>query len=130
MKKGSRSMELTQLRYFQTVARLQHMTQAAREINIAQPSLSQAIAKLEDELGAPLFERRGRNIRLNAFGKAFLVWVERATNALDAGKREVADLAGLEHGVIKLGFHTMHAFTEPLRLFQRRYPNVAFRLVK
>ena len=46
-------MELTQLKYFQTVAQLEHITRAAQALSIAQPSLSQAIAKLEEELGAP-----------------------------------------------------------------------------
>lgn len=51
-------MELTQLNYFQTLARMEHMTRAARALYITQPSLSQAIARLEAELGVPLFDRQ------------------------------------------------------------------------
>ena len=65
-------MDLLQLNYFRTVAHLEHMTHAADELVIAQPALSQTIARLENELGVPLFDRLGRRIRLNLFGKAFL----------------------------------------------------------
>ncbi len=123
-------MELNQLKYFQTVARLEHMTQAAQELSIAQPSLSQAIAKLEQELGAPLFERRGRAIQLNSYGKAFLAWVEQAFAALEAGKREVADLAGLERGLVKLGLYGLSNSAALFRTFQRHYPDVTFRLFR
>jgi len=123
-------LELSQLKYFQTVARLEHMTRAAQALSIAQPSLSQAIAKLEEELGAPLFERRGRNIYLNSFGKAFLVWVEQAFAALEAGKREVADLAGLERGQIRLGLYTLSHVAVLFRAFHRRYPQITFRLFR
>lgn len=47
-------MDLLQLRYFQTVARHQHVSRAARELRVAQPALSRVIARLEAELGVPL----------------------------------------------------------------------------
>ncbi len=58
-------MNLAQLRYFQKLADLQHYSQAAKELNIAQPSLSSSISSLEKELGIPLFQKVGRNVRLN-----------------------------------------------------------------
>ncbi len=65
-------MDLLQLKYFQVAAQLEHMTRAAERLSIAQPSLSQSIAKLEEELGVPLFDRQGRRIQLNQFGRVFL----------------------------------------------------------
>lgn len=62
-------MELLQLRYFLTAAQYQHMTKAAEHLQIAQPALSQAIHRLETELGVPLFERKNRSIELNDAGK-------------------------------------------------------------
>ena len=62
-------MEIQQLRYFTVAARYQHITKAAEEIHIAQPALTQIIKRLESELGAPLFERNGRNIILTPEGK-------------------------------------------------------------
>ena len=65
-------MELHQLRYFCAVARAGNFTRAAEEQHVAQPSLSQQVRKLEDELGAKLFDRFPRFARLTDFGKAFL----------------------------------------------------------
>ncbi len=61
-------MELLQLRYFLVAAQYQHMTKAAEHLQIAQPALSQAIHRLEAELGVPLFERKNRSIELNDEG--------------------------------------------------------------
>jgi len=78
-------MELLQLKYFQTVARQEHMTRAAAELGIAQPALSQTISRLEAELGISLFERVGRGIRLSEFGKAYALRVERIFQELEEG---------------------------------------------
>ena len=59
-------MELQQLRYFDEVARTQHVTNSAKKLNVAQPALTQSIRRLERELGVTLFERVGRNVRLSA----------------------------------------------------------------
>lgn len=64
-------MELTQLKYFLEVARTEHVTQSARNLCIVQPALTQAIHKLEDELGVSLFKTAGRNIKLTESGKYF-----------------------------------------------------------
>lgn len=65
-------MELTQLRFFLEVAKTEHMTKSAEKLHIAQPSLTQAIHKLEEELGVPLFDHRGRNITLTEYGRFLL----------------------------------------------------------
>ena len=64
-------MELTQLKYFLEVARTEHVTQSAKNLCIVQPALTQAIHKLEDELGVSLFKNSGRNIKLTDSGKFF-----------------------------------------------------------
>jgi|CeladaMinimDraft_18_1061708.scaffolds.fasta_scaffold03437_2 DNA-binding transcriptional LysR family regulator len=121
-------MELLQLQYFRKVARLQHLSQAARELHITQPALSQTIAKLEKELGAPLFSREGRRIRLNAYGEAFLERVETALEALEEGRRIVADMAGLEKGVVSLDATFIPHFPDVLDAFRREHPDVGFRI--
>ncbi|RNB78718.1 LysR family transcriptional regulator [Brevibacillus nitrificans] len=70
-------MEWQQLEYFRVVARLEHFGQAAKELAIPQPALSRSISKLEEELGVPLFDRMGRSVYLNSFGRVFLERVEK-----------------------------------------------------
>jgi DNA-binding transcriptional LysR family regulator len=119
-------MEFLQLQYFQTVARLEHMTKAAEELRIAQPSLSKTIARLEEDLGVPLFDRNGRKIKLNAYGKVFLERVERAFHELSEGKREIKDLAGLSQESITLAVSIPRILPDLLGSFLSRYPHVRF----
>jgi LysR family hydrogen peroxide-inducible transcriptional activator len=72
-------MEVHQLRYFAKVAELGHFTRAAEACGVSQPSLSQAVAKLEADLGTPLFERLGRGVRLTEAGETLR---DRATHIL------------------------------------------------
>ncbi len=82
-------MELLQLKYFQTVAYTEHISRAARQLNIAQPSLSLTIKRLEDELGTDLFERTGRNIRLSASGRILLKHVDRIFTEIENAQAEI-----------------------------------------
>lgn len=121
-------MDFLQLRYFQVVARLENITRAAEELHIAQPSLSKTIARLEESLGVPLFERHGRRIRLNQFGKSFLKRVERSFNELEEGQRELTDLAGLERGSITVGSTTSRLLPKLFSEYLTHHPCVKFRL--
>lgn len=78
-------MNLFQLRYFVTLAKMQHYTRAAHELCITQPSLSHAISQLEAELGVALFEKSGRNTTLTSFGEEFLICANRTLATLDSG---------------------------------------------
>ncbi|WKL02123.1 LysR family transcriptional regulator [Paenibacillus amylolyticus] len=97
-------MELTQLEYFMTVARLEHMTLASKKLGITQPALSHAIAKLENEIGAPLFERNGRNIKLNRNGTMFSKWIGRALQNIENGLKEIEEWSNPDTGVITLSY--------------------------
>lgn len=77
-------MNLYHLRYFATLAHLEHYTKAAEILSITQPSLSHAIASLEKELGVKLFEKEGRNVVLTKCGQAFLIDVEQALDMIDS----------------------------------------------
>ena len=79
-------MNLNQLIYFASLAQLQHVTRASEKLNIAQPSLSKAIANLEQELGVDLFEKQGRNVVLTRQGKLYLDYVEKALESLEEGR--------------------------------------------
>lgn len=122
-------MDLLQLKYFQMVARTEHMTQAARELQIAQPALSMTIARLEEDLGVPLFDRKKRRIVLNKYGNAFLKKVNLALTTLDEGLREITDLAGLEHGCLSIASTILNRrFCDFLGSFITVYPNINFRI--
>lgn len=123
-------MELLQLQYFRTVARLEHMTKAAEELRIAQPALSQTIARLEADLGVPLFDRKGRSITLNMYGKAFLKKVEAALALLEEGRAEVADLAGMEGGRVFLSTTTHKCFTDVIGSFIPHHPKIKLQITQ
>lgn len=80
-------MDLLSLRYFQTVAKLENMTLAAEILQISQPAISKMIKNLEGELNVKLFDRTGKYIRLNEYGKRFLVKVDLALQTLEEGKQ-------------------------------------------
>lgn len=96
-------MNLYQLRYFTKLARLQHYTKAAEELNITQPNLTHAIHSLEEELGVPLFEKMGRGVILTKYGREFLDYARRSLSVLDDGIAKMRQIAeGKE--LIRLGF--------------------------
>lgn len=126
-------MELTQLEYFLTVARLQHMTQASKALNLTQPALSHAIAKLEHELGVPLFERSGRNLGLNRYGRMFAIWVERAMQDLGNGMRELQEWTNPDTGVIAMSYLNIlgvDLVPSLIRDYRRTHPQVRFELTQ
>ncbi|MFF0389966.1 LysR family transcriptional regulator [Kitasatospora sp. NPDC004615] len=114
-------MDLHALTQFLVVARLEHLSRAAEELRVAQPSLSRTIARLEDELGTPLFDRGGR-LRLNEAGRLFRGYAERALGELEAGRRAVAEAAGDGFGTVRLASETFLTFTAPLAAYKRAHP--------
>lgn len=95
-------MNLFSLRYFITLAEVKHYTKAAAQLCITQPSLSHAIAQLEQELGMPLFEKSGRNTTLTQYGEEFLLCAKRTLATLDSGIDSLQRSAQGE-GLIRLG---------------------------
>ncbi|GLW07445.1 LysR family transcriptional regulator [Microtetraspora sp. NBRC 13810] len=96
-------MQLQQLAYFLAVAEARHFTQAAERMRVAQPSLSKQIRALEADLGAPLFSRARGNVTLTPAGEALLPLARRMLADADTARREVAELAGLRRGRVRLG---------------------------
>ncbi|GGU51352.1 transcriptional regulator [Streptomyces albospinus] len=121
-------MDLLQLRYFQVVARYEHISRAAEELRVAQPSLSRAVARLEAELGAPLFDRRGRRIRLNQYGVTFLRHVERTLSELDDGRRALLDARDQVLGRVSVAAETLLTISQMLGGFRAAHPRAEVRL--
>lgn len=96
-------MNLSQLYYFSKLAEVQHYANAAKELYIAQPSLSHAIKALETELGVPLFERDGRRMKLTPFGRAFADCVNRGLREIDKGVELAQEFNGKLGGSVNIG---------------------------
>ncbi|TDY56190.1 LysR family transcriptional regulator [Bacillus subtilis] len=124
-------MEWEQLEYFQTLARIQHVTKAAETLSITQPALSRSIVRLENQLGVPLFDRQGRSIKLNKNGERFLKRVDSIIKEFTEGKEEIQSLLKPDQGEVSLGFlHTLGTTIVPnlIGAFKNQYPNVHFQL--
>ncbi|MFC3491177.1 LysR family transcriptional regulator [Glycomyces rhizosphaerae] len=120
-------MDLNALHQFLAVAREEHLSRAAAELRVAQPALSRTIARLEAELGTPLFDRAGR-LRLNNTGAIFRDYVERALGELEAGRRAVAEAASGGAGSVRLASETFLPLTGPITAFKAANPEVDVRL--
>jgi len=126
-----RFMEWEQLEYFQTLAREQHVTRAAQILSITQPALSRSIARLESQIGTPLFDRQGRTIKLNKYGELLLKRVDIILKEFEEGKNEIQSLLDPDKGEISLGFlHTLGTAIVPkiIGAFKDKYPQVRFHL--
>ncbi|MFC5403215.1 LysR family transcriptional regulator [Cohnella soli] len=119
-------MELLQLQYFLEVARLEHVTEAARSLHVTQSSLSKTIQRLEEDLGVPLFDRTGRNLRLNEFGNRFLRRAEKALYELEQGKEEIRDLSSGDSGTLELAVTTASLLPNLLREFRKKRPLIQY----
>jgi LysR family transcriptional activator of glutamate synthase operon len=124
-------MDIRQLRYFVTVARLKHFTRAAEELRLAQPALSQQVRQLELSLGVRLFDRTSRRVRLTDAGIALLTDAERVLHDVDRMQREMAAFADLLRGQVVIG--TLQTLAESvlpalLAQFQHQYPHVKVQL--
>jgi LysR family hydrogen peroxide-inducible transcriptional activator len=120
-------MELHQLRYFLSVARTKNFSRAAEQCHVAQPSLSQQIMKLEDELGERLFERTKREVSLTPAGDLLRVHAERVLQEVELARDGVREFRGLVRGRVVLGvLPTVAPYFLPqrLRAFSSRFPAV------
>ena len=114
------------LRYLLAVAEHQNFTRAAEALYVSQPTLSQQIKHLEEELDVQLLDRSGRSVRLTDAGKVYLGYARRALGELDAGKRAIHELQDLSRGSLLLGMTpiTEYLAAPLLDSFNTRYPGI------
>ncbi|PAE17869.1 LysR family transcriptional regulator [Virgibacillus sp. 7505] len=120
-------MELLQLHYFKKVAELEHMTHAAEALNIAQPSLSKAISRLEEDLGVKLFERYNRQIKLNENGRMFLRRVDAVLHELQEARRELNETNQKADHTIRLSVTIPRVLPDLISGFLREESQVHFK---
>lgn len=96
-------MEMHQIRYFLAVCRTLNFTRAAEECNVAQPSLTRAVQKLEEELGGPLFYRERANTHLTELGRLMQPHLEATFSAAQAAKDLATDVRKGKVASLRLG---------------------------
>jgi LysR family hydrogen peroxide-inducible transcriptional activator len=120
-------MEMHQLRYVIAIARVGNFSRAAEQCHVAQPSLSQQVRKLEDELGERLFERKKREATLTPHGEAFLPRAIRILEEVEAARREANDAKNLLRGAVTIGgLPTIAPYLLPpvMGTFMKRFPGL------
>src|SRR5258708_6255576 len=120
-------MEMHQLRYVVAVARARNFSRAAEQCHVSQPSLSQQVQKLENELGERLFDRMKREVKLTSHGETFLRRAVRILEEADAAKREAADAKSLLSGTLTVGvLPTIAPYLLPdvMAAFTEKFPGV------
>ena len=126
-------MTLEELRWFVAVADREHVSDAATELHISQPALSRALSRVQAEVGVPLFDRQGRRLRLNRYGRVYRDHARRALAELDAARADLAEETGVETGLVVLAFlHTLGTWLVPslLRGYEASHPGMNFRLAQ
>jgi len=124
-------VNLEQLRSFVEVARFGNFTRAAEELYLAQPSLSRQIAALEQDLGAELFHRARGGSTLTVAGESLLPLARRMLADAESVRRELAELAGLERGRVRLGATPtlcISLVAEVLSVFHAAHPGIELHL--
>ena len=119
-------MKLSQLRDVVAVAEAGSLRSAGRHLGIAQPAITRSIREIEQELGATLFERHAKGVRLTEIGRAFLARAQAVQAELMRAKDEVDQLKGRMSGKISLALSTasiMVLLPKALGQFRKRYPN-------
>ena len=124
-------MEITQLKYFYTLAQNQHVTRTAEQLHIAQPSLTQSIRRLENELEVKLFKSSGRNIVLTDCGKYLQKKIEPFLKALNEIPEEIQTLTGDRKKMLKINVLAASTLiTDTIIRYQKKHPEVRFQIVQ
>lgn len=120
-------MEIAQLRYFTAVAQTGSVSKAAQKLYVSQPNLSKSIARLEEELGVPLFEHRKGKILLNDYGRMFLSSVNLSLNELENGVQRIQRMYESSQNILALGCSIDDLLPDVLRDFAQLHPEIGIR---
>ena len=90
------------LRYVDEVARAGSIRKAAEQLHVTASAVNRRVMDLEDELGAPLFERRPRGVRLTAAGELFVRYIREQSGDVERMKSQIEDLKGLRRGTVRI----------------------------
>jgi LysR family transcriptional regulator, hydrogen peroxide-inducible genes activator len=126
-------MEFHQLRYVCAIADTSSFSRAAERCQVAQPSLSQQILKLEEDLGTKLFDRLGRSVRLTEAGRAFLPHARSILSQMETARSSAVDKCADVRGSVAVGvIPTIAPYLMPryMTAFTKKYPEAKLRIVE
>lgn len=122
-------MDLMQLRYFLDVAETEHVTRSAQRLHVAQPALSRSLHRLEAELGSPLFEHVGRNIRLTPGGRLLRDRAAPLLEALDRATAELAAIGAASERTVRISLMSASGIAiEAVTAYRALHPGVCFKI--
>ena len=117
---------------FYVVAKYKHMTKASEELHVSQPAISQAIKKLEEELGGALFVRSNKGMDLTKEGEMFYSYVSGALKLINDAENEFGSFKRLTKGELKIGCSaslTKLVLLQALKEFHQDYPGIKINVV-
>lgn len=120
-------MDILQLQYFQTIARLENISKASEKLYVAQPNLSTSLKRLEDELGVSLFDRRKGKIKLTPTGTLFLGYVDDILSQLTEAVSSVRETERQSDEQVRVASVIVDLMGNLLGDFLPSHPNVSFR---
>ena len=122
-------MDLLQLKYFSELAKRQHLNKTAQEMLVTPYAISSSLDRLEKELGVKLFDRVGRNIRLNNYGKILQRYVDQVFYALDSAETEIKEAQNLGEASVSVAVTNPNLWNNPLRAFSAEHPEISISLL-
>ena len=126
------NVDLELYRVFYAVAKHKHMTKASEELHVSQPAISQAIKKLEEELGGALFVRSNKGMDLTEEGEMFYSYVSGALKLINDAENEFGSFKRLTKGELKIGCSaslTKLVLLQALKEFHQDYPGIKINVV-
>lgn len=124
-------VDIHSLSYFKLVAEMEHLTRAAGELRVAQPSLSRTIASLEEDLGVKLFDRVGNGIRLNRYGRIVLHHTNNILRELRDIGDELADEQERGERIVTISLYAASKLLPHLILaFKEEFPDIRLQIIQ
>lgn len=122
-------MDLLQLKYFMALAESEHLNKTAKELIVTPSTLSTSLSRLEKELDVKLFDRIGRNIKLNDFGRIYYKYCKEVFCALENAIKEINDFQNKINSTITIGLTNPLLWQEPFKMIRIEHPEIHFHLI-
>ena len=117
------------MRYVDEVARAGSIRKAAEQLHVTASAVNRRVMDLEEELGAPLFERRPRGVRLTAAGELFVRYIREQSGHVERMKSQIEDLKGMRRGTVRIACSQALALDflpREIATYRAKFPLVAF----